>query len=589
MTTTELLPLILLGGGAFLLIGAAVHFTGVGSLNNIKSKTVGDGQHGTARWATKQEIQKTYRHIPFRPDLWRRGEDLPTAQGLVLGCVGGRGLKKPGKLAEKVRSLWRGKGAPRRKRPKQKPTAKPLWAIVDVDDIHCLMIGASGVGKTAFFLYPNLEYACASGMSFLALDTKGDLARNYGTIASRCYGYQVAVIDLRNPTRSDGYNLLTLINHYMDVCREDEKNLAARAKAEKYAKILAKTIVNPEGDASNYGQNAFFYDAAEGLLTAVILLLAEYLPPTDKAPQERRHIVSVFKLVQDLLAPSKTKGKTSFHILMDKLPDTHKARWFAGAALTTAEQSMNSVMSTVLSRLNAFLDTELEQVLCFDSAINAETYLAGASYQELVEALQERGIAYDEGKLWNKNMVARILEDKRYSGTDRYPAILPEEQYRGAQERRRDRAVPVRKTPAQMELRRLCGGPPPAWVEQQTLTLLNRLVQHPERIASGQTEMEDPAESRKLRRELEEALQSPPVDGERTRNMALRLAEHRLNAIGAEEYETTRLQKLFRNHPLMEELERELLCESVRQITYRGKGIQVRLKNGQIMKGGQQP
>ena len=32
-----------------------------------------------------------------------------------------------------------------------------------VDDlIHCLMIGASGVGKTAFFLYPNLEYACAS-------------------------------------------------------------------------------------------------------------------------------------------------------------------------------------------------------------------------------------------------------------------------------------------------------------------------------------------------------------------------------------------------------------------------------------------
>ncbi len=44
----------------------------------------------------------------------------------------------------------------------------------------------------------------------------------------------------------------------MDVCREDEKNLAARAKAEKYAKILAKTIVSPEGDSSNYGQNAFF-------------------------------------------------------------------------------------------------------------------------------------------------------------------------------------------------------------------------------------------------------------------------------------------------------------------------------------------
>ena len=86
------------------------------------------------------------------------------------------------------------------------------------------------------------------------------------------------MIDLRNPTRSDGSNLLTLINRYMDIAREHPDNLAARAKAEKYAKILAKTIVNPGGDDQDRGQNAFFYDAAEGLLTSVILLLAEYIP-----------------------------------------------------------------------------------------------------------------------------------------------------------------------------------------------------------------------------------------------------------------------------------------------------------------------
>lgn len=344
------------------------------TLDNIKSKTVGDGQHGTARWATKQEIRATYQHVPFRPQEWRRGEDLPTAQGLVLGCVGGRLVKQHGKLYSRLSKLNK-----RKKKPKQKER-NPMWAIVDTDDIHCLMIGASGVGKTAYFLYPNLEYACACGMSFLALDTKGDLARNYGAVASKYYGYRVSVIDLRNPTRSDGYNLLTLINHYMDICRKDESNLAARAKAEKYAKILAKTIVNPEGDASNYGQNAFFYDAAEGLLTAVILLLAEYLPPTGENQRERRHIVSVFKLVQDLLAPSKTsKGKNGFQVLMDSLPDTHKARWFAGAALNSADQAMASVMSTVLSRLNAFLDSELEQVLCFDSAIDAETFASEKS------------------------------------------------------------------------------------------------------------------------------------------------------------------------------------------------------------------
>ena len=338
-------PLIAAGVVIVLFIVLLSALTNNCSLNGIKSKTVGDGQHGTARWATTQEVKKTFANVPFDVASWREGKNLPKVQGLILG------------------STQRG---------------KQLDALVDCDDVHCLMIGASGVGKTAFFLYPNLEFACASGMSYLALDTKGDLARNYGTIAKKCYGYHVSVIDLRNPTRSDGSNLLTLINRYMDIAREHPDNLAARAKAEKYAKILAKTIVNPGGDDQDRGQNAFFYDAAEGLLTSVILLLAEYVPP-DSAGHEKRHIVSVFKLVQELLAPSGQGKKTGFQVLMDNLPSTHKARWFAGAALNTSEQGMASVMSTVLSRLNAFLDSELEQVLCFDSAIDAEHFAAEKS------------------------------------------------------------------------------------------------------------------------------------------------------------------------------------------------------------------
>lgn len=313
------------------------------TLSGIKSRTVGDGQHGTARFASRQEIKSTYKHIPFRPGLWRRGESLPAAsdQGIILGC---RGKKNS------------------------------VTALVDTDDVHALMIGASGVGKTAYFLYPNLEYACASGMSFLTTDTKADLFRNYGAVARDHYGYHVAVIDLRNPTRSDGNNMLHLVNTYMDRYLADPDNLTAKAKAEKYAKIIAKTIIN--SDDENFGQNQFFYDAAEGLLTAVILLVAEYLPPTeiDGRKTDCRHIVSVFKLVQDLLAPSRVKGKSQFQLLMDKLPGDHKARWFAGAALNSAEQAMASVLSTVLSRLNAFLDSEMEQILCFDTAIDAERF-----------------------------------------------------------------------------------------------------------------------------------------------------------------------------------------------------------------------
>lgn len=332
-------PVIMLlasGFTMFAVIGGLSLLAHYYTLNGIKSRTVGDGQHGTARFATKQEIEETYVHVPYEPEQWRKGECLPAAQGLILGSV-----ERAGKL----------------------------YALVDTGDIHCLMIGAAGIGKTANFLYPNIEYACACGMSFLTTDTKGDLYRNYAGIAKKYYGYEVAVIDLRNPTRSDGDNMLHLVNTYMDQYLADNNNLSAKAKAEKYAKITAKTIISSGGgDAAGYGQNAFFYDAAEGILTAVILIIAEY------CPKEKRHIVSVFKLIQDLMAPSKVKGKNQFQLLMAKLPDTHKAKWFAGAALNTAEQSMQSVLSTALSRLNTFLDSELEQILCFDTAIDAEKF-----------------------------------------------------------------------------------------------------------------------------------------------------------------------------------------------------------------------
>ena len=52
-------------------LGGVTLLAYVYNLNHIKSKTVGDGQHGTARWATKPEIRRTYAHVPYTPSKWR--------------------------------------------------------------------------------------------------------------------------------------------------------------------------------------------------------------------------------------------------------------------------------------------------------------------------------------------------------------------------------------------------------------------------------------------------------------------------------------------------------------------------------------
>lgn len=196
-------------GGIFILITALSYLYG---LKGIKAKTAGNGQHGTARWATNREIKKTYRHIPFTPEEWRQNPgSRPKEQGIVVGCLS-----------------------------KKKTTT----ALVDTGDVHCMMIGAAGVGKTAYWLYPNIEYACASGMSFLSTDTKGDIMRNYGSIASKYYGYNISVIDLRNPMRSHGNNLLHLVNKYMDLYAGTNE-VQYKAKAEKYAKSLPRPSFSP--------------------------------------------------------------------------------------------------------------------------------------------------------------------------------------------------------------------------------------------------------------------------------------------------------------------------------------------------------
>ena len=109
-------------------------------------------------------------------------------------------------------------------------------------------------------------------------------------------------------------------------------------------------------------------------------------------------------------------------------------------------------------------------------------YLAGASFNDITDHLKEKGPPYDADKPWNKNMVGRILEDSRYIGTDRFPAILPAEELQEAAQRRSERKPAVQITEAQKTLRRLCNGRPSAAVESQVLSILNSLAASPEQI-----------------------------------------------------------------------------------------------------------
>lgn len=97
------IPMLILSVGSILVVLFFVTYASQKhDLNGIKDKIVGNGQHGTARWATRQEIQRTYHHVPFTTEVWRQAAKngkQPTANGKTLP----QGIVLVVRSAEKLR------------------------------------------------------------------------------------------------------------------------------------------------------------------------------------------------------------------------------------------------------------------------------------------------------------------------------------------------------------------------------------------------------------------------------------------------------------------------------------------------------
>ena len=209
-------------------------------------------------------------------------------------------------------------------------------------------------------------------------------------------------------------------------------------------------------------------------------------------------------------------------------------------------------------------------------------YIAGASFKQLAKQLQEEDVLYDEDKSWNKNMVARILEDDRYIGKKEFPALITAEQFDAAQKRRKEMRPVYKQTPAQKTLRRLCGAPPSERVEKIVTDLLNELIRCPDRIQPAVSQVVGAA-CGKTREELTSALERQPIDEDNARALLLQLAAEQYDAIGNTEYETVRLRRLLTGRKPMTELDAELLQSAVSKACVTSNCVTVTLKNGQTI------
>ena len=208
-------------------------------------------------------------------------------------------------------------------------------------------------------------------------------------------------------------------------------------------------------------------------------------------------------------------------------------------------------------------------------------YTLGASLREIAEQMSKTDPTYDEGKSWNKNMIARILENSKYTGVDSYPKLVDIKLFEAAAEKRPTKQRLPERTPAQKALKRVCSKLPTPEIEKEVMYLLGRLTEKPERITQP-TETPAPTHTN-TQAELDEVLNTQPLDEDAARSLICKLAREQYDAIGNEEYETERLRRLFTAFECTAELNAELLQGTVSAVLVTQQAVRLQLKNGQII------
>ena len=196
-----------------------------------------------------------------------------------------------------------------------------------------------------------------------------------------------------------------------------------------------------------------------------------------------------------------------------------------------------------------------------------EQYILGESFKRISDVLCSAGIRYDADKPWNKNMVARILQDHRYTGEGKFPQIINESRFQQVDQKRNKKVAGSKVTKAQKILRKKSGGRVTPHIEHEVLYLLNGLAGKPERIEIPDTPPKEKIRVETLKAELEGLLSMLPVDEKQARLKLMETTVAMYEAIDPREYETQQLKRIFGGEQIRTELDSNLLNQCVSAVT----------------------
>ena len=242
-----------------------------------------------------------------------------------------------------------------------------------------------------------------------------------------------------------------------------------------------------------------------------------------------------------------------------------------------------------------------------------EQYRLGKTTPELAASAMLQGVPYREGTAaWNKNMVCRILDDARYTGTEEYPPIVEQELYQSVRIRRaagRKKEAVLPKEVREKIVCPRCGrtlcrtacrngkiswgcpdcGWESGWLEDSRLlwqitVILNRLIQEPA-LAAGAALKRDAlsVDAMRLAREINRKLGDPKANDGELLQLIQQCAQEKYRVCTASGWENQRIAECLAGQQPAETADTTLFEKIVKSVIVSGGEVSIRLTNGVIL------
>ena len=271
--------------------------------NNIAiPESYGKGQYGTSRFATNKEFDNTYLKLKLDKNINCMKQRLNYG-GIVV---------------------------------KYKNNIKTEEISIVADNKHTLCLGNTGAGKTRRIL---IESLCTLGLaqeSIILSDPKGELYQMTSNFFKNL-GYEVNVIDFKNPEKSNKYNFLQPIINAIN-----ENNMK---KAEDYTWDLVENIVQK----SNANTDPLWENGEKSIIAGSIMtVLLE-----NKEHKEYQNLTNVYAFISNM-CQTDVNGFMPLSDYIEKLEDDNPAKKIFKISTIAPEKTRSSFFTSALATLRLF-------------------------------------------------------------------------------------------------------------------------------------------------------------------------------------------------------------------------------------------